>query len=292
MNLHQANHPNLAAKNKYDRLVGLADHKSDLVTVLDLLLNRDSFAQWCADHHGKGLGLRFLVDEASPLVLLTGDVGSGKTALAESVGSAVAERMDRKVTVLSVPSDVRGTGLVGELSLRITEAFRQARAAVAGGIGILIIDEGDDLATSREQLQAHHEDRAGVNVLLKEIDRVGADGLALAVILITNRAEALDPALLRRASLHLRFGRPSAEVLPTLWETILKGVKHTNQDLADLVEICCTRKPSYSHSDLVHRVGQASVLAAYREARALTVEDFRRALALVQPSPEFKVTGL
>ncbi|MGG2362463.1 AAA family ATPase, partial [Salmonella enterica] len=87
---------------------------------------------------------------------------------------------------------------VVEISNRITEAFTQAKSKVKGhDIGILIIDEADDLATDREQNQAHHEDRTGLNVLIKQIDTVGREKSNLAVILITNRLKVLDPAVVR-----------------------------------------------------------------------------------------------
>jgi ATP-dependent 26S proteasome regulatory subunit len=92
-------------------------------------------------------------------------------------------------------------GHVGELSARITEAFTQAKArAVAIGRGILIIDEADDLATGRSQMQAHHEDRAGVNVLIKQINQLSTGSPPIALIMIINRADILDPAVIRRAS--------------------------------------------------------------------------------------------
>jgi hypothetical protein len=47
----------------------------------------------------------------------------------------------------------------------------KARAAAVGR-AILVIDEADDLATGRGQTQAHHEDRAGVNVLIKQINQL------------------------------------------------------------------------------------------------------------------------
>ena len=293
MKLRDTKHPSPAAQKAFDRLVGLDGQKAQLLDTLEILLARERFASWRSEYHPEGLGLAFLVDRATPLVLLSGDVGCGKTALASSVGTPLARRLDAPVVTLETPSDIRGTGLVGELSARITEAFAQARAALdRRSYGILLIDEGDDLGTSREQLQAHHEDRAGVNVLIKEIDRLADAGGRMCVIVATNRPDALDPALLRRASLHLSFGRPTGAVLTALWTALLEGIPAKPKDVQRLVARCEERQPGYTYSDLVHRVGHVALLRAYRERRALSVDDLESALASTVPTPMFLTGGV
>lgn len=288
MKLLETRHPSPVAQKAFDRLVGLEEQKAALLDTLEILLARERFTAWQARHHPDGLGVGFLVGDATPLVLLSGDVGCGKTALATSIGSPLAGRLNAPVLTLETPSEIRGHGLVGEISSRVTEAFRQARSAVGPGtFGILFIDEGDDLATSREQLQAHHEDRAGVNALIKEVDRVASDSSRICVILATNRPEVLDPALLRRASLHLSFKRPSGPPLAALWESLLGGVAG-DRDIARLARKCQEREPKYTCSDLVHRVAHVALLRAFRERRRLAVDDFETALASTEPSPPFQ----
>jgi AAA+ superfamily predicted ATPase len=67
------------------------------------------------------------------------------------------------------------------------------------GAVILLVDEADALAQSREAAQMRHEDRAGVNAFIRGVDRIG-NGLPAAVIMCTNRLSALDPAVRRRAA--------------------------------------------------------------------------------------------
>ena len=72
-----------------------------------------------------------------------------------------------------------------------------------------MIDEGDALAESRATEQMHHEDRAGVNVLIRGIDRLARERLPGLVVLCTNRVDSLDPAVMRRAAVHHQFQRPT-----------------------------------------------------------------------------------
>ena len=73
---------------------------------------------------------------------------------------------------------------------------------------VLVIDEADALAQSREMAQMHHEDRAGVNALIRGIDELAGRRLPIAVVLCTNRPDAIDPAVRRRAAEIFRFERP------------------------------------------------------------------------------------
>ena len=71
----------------------------------------------------------------------------------------------------------------------------------------------------------HHEDRAGVNAFIRGIDRIGNGRLPAAAIMCTNRLNALDPAVKRRAADILIFERPDdaqryavlAEAPQTAW---------------------------------------------------------------------------
>ncbi len=164
LELLETRHPDKVAQARFDELVGIDDQKQQLLQELRMLLQPEVIAGWEKRHHPKGLDLARRMSQRSPLVLLEGDVGCGKTALAGSIGSPLASALGERVVALETPSNIRGTGLVGELSARITAAFGQAKSRVRNGQGLLIIDEGDDLATQRAQMQAHHEDRAGLNV--------------------------------------------------------------------------------------------------------------------------------
>ena len=75
------------------RLVGLDDQKSRLSKILGLLVNPQGLERWATKFHsGEAKPLLDVVLRRPPLVVLAGDVGSGKTELAETIGDAVARQ--------------------------------------------------------------------------------------------------------------------------------------------------------------------------------------------------------
>jgi SpoVK/Ycf46/Vps4 family AAA+-type ATPase len=91
----------------------------------------------------------------------------------------------------------------GESESRLAEIFE---AASAMGSVILFIDEVDSLATSRES-GLHEATRRILSTLLRKIDSFESDGEVL-VICATNRKKDLDPALISRTDLSIRFELP------------------------------------------------------------------------------------
>jgi SpoVK/Ycf46/Vps4 family AAA+-type ATPase len=223
--------------------------------------------------------------DSERLVILSGDVGCGKTALAGCIGTPVAQRLDARVLSLETPSNIRGHGLVGELSARITAAFEQATAKARSRKTILILDEGDDLATSRAQMQAHHEDRAGVNVLVKQIDQVARETLELAVILITNRPKVLDTAVLRRAALHVQFHRPDREARQRLFASLIGTPLASTRGIDRLVAASERNGLAFTYSDItrraLHRAVQRAIACDEPVSSVLLLE----ALQAMEPTP-------
>ncbi len=219
------------------------------------------------------------------MVILSGDVGCGKTALASCVATPVAKAIDQRIACIETPSDLRGGGHVGELSARVTEAFTQTKAkAKAVGRAILIIDEADDLATRRSQMQAHHEDRAGVNVLIRQIDQLTSIATPMAVILITNRLGVLDPAVIRRAALRLRFERPDDHARTDIFKRMLDGTKATEAQIRELVALTKLPVP-YTFSDITDRIGQAALRRAWRTNQPFGPAVVKTCISSVEPSP-------
>ena len=282
-------YPNPDAKAQFDRLIGLDDQKDRLRKMLTLLVHPRALTRWGERYHPEAHGLLETVLSRPPLVILAGDVGSGKTALAESIGDAVARDAMIEVTLLPLSLAARGQGRIGEMTQLISAAFdytvKEANAMVKNnvveGAVILLVDEADALAHSRATAEMHHEDVSGVNAFIRGIDRLSNRRLPAAVIMCTNRYEALDPAVQRRAAEILRFDRPGEEQRRYVLESKLSELGFEPQDLDALVAATGPRNGlpyGFAYSDLIQRLIPAIVLDAYPEnsvepARALTIAE-------------------
>src|ERR1700735_5768023 len=96
-----------------------------------------------------------------------------------------------------------------------------AKSSIAG---ILLIDEADALAQSRELGQMHHEDRAGVNALIRGVDDLATGNLPAIVVMCTNRLDALDPAIRRRAAATFTFTRPDEQQRHAFLKPVLEEI--------------------------------------------------------------------
>lgn len=293
-------YPHPAARERLDRLVGLDEHKTTLTKVLALLVNPGGLRRWGQKHHPGASLLLDSVLHRPPLVILAGDVGSGKTELAETIGDAVARQERIDVVLLPLSLAARGQGKVGEMTQLISAAFdftvkeassMKAKADAEGAV-ILLVDEADALAQSRETAQMHHEDVSGVNAFIRGIDRLANQRLPAAVIMCTNRYEALDPAVKRRAAELLVFGRPDDEGRRRLLAPRLTELGFATEHVESIVSATGPRDglPGFTYSDLTQRLIPAIVLDAYPNRPI----DASRAIALterLQPTPAFKNAG-
>src|ERR1700722_6478487 len=158
--------PDPSAARRYGALVGLDAMKERLLKEAHLLFEAESLIAWSTKHHGHKIRLIDFFRERPPLFIFAGDVGTGKTALAETFGDAVAREANINVTLYGLSLNARGTGAVGEMTDLVSKAFGEVKQASkkASGRGgkpgagvVLLIDEADALAQSRELAQMHHE---------------------------------------------------------------------------------------------------------------------------------------
>lgn len=266
--------PDDDARGRYEALIGVDTIKTDLVAQAHVLLDPAEAERWSTSKHGTVLPAVRDLGARTALVILAGDVGTGKTELAETVGDPIARDLGVKVTLFSLSLSARGHGAVGEMTTLLTNAFDKVRDHAAGGRGrdgrlrhatILLVDEADALAQSRELAQMHHEDRAGVNALIRGIDGLRRDRLPVLTIMCTNRVDAIDPAVRRRAAAIFAFSRPDPEVRRELLRRAFDGVTISAAELDEIVRLTGPQDGcdhGSTHSDLRQRFVPGAILDA------------------------------
>ena len=291
--------PDSDARDRLARLVGMEDKIKRLTNILSVLINPLGLQRSQTDHHPDALRLIDSVLRRPPLVVLSGDVGSGKTELAETIGDRVARQESIDITLLPMSLSSRGQGRVGEMTQLVTAAFEHAYAeasklksatgAARGGV-VLLVDEADALAQSRETEQMHHEDRAGVNAFIRGIDRMASGRLPAAVIMCTNRLSALDPAVRRRAADVLTFSRPTDDQRRDVLDRWLGDVGLSKADIDALVAATGPhegRAYGFTFSDLAQRLLPTIILDAYPAGPIKAAEAIALARS-IEPTPPFK----
>ncbi len=294
-------YPDFDAQDRLSKLIGLDDHKGRLTKILSLLVNPQGLKNWAAEYHSGADHIINLILRRPPLVVLAGDVGSGKSELAETIGDSVARQEDIEITLLPLSLSSRGQGRVGEMTQLISSAFEYAvneaqklkssNGPSRGGV-ILLVDEADALAQSREAAQMHHEDKAGVNAFIRGIDRIANGQLPAAVIMCTNRLASLDPAIQRRAADILTFHRPDSEQRFSVLNPSLSELGFSKVQIQSVVEATGPRgdrKYGFTFSDLTQRLIPAIVLDAYPN-QAITPEGAVKIAQRILPTPPFKET--
>ena len=254
-----------AAREK--TLLGFSDRYARVHDQLRLLLNVGALSDWNRKHHGGKLAICELVAEQYPLVIFHGDVGTGKTAMAECIANRlVAEAKSDDSILFKLSNRVRGSGMVGEMGSLIAEAFRKViQSAGKNRRAILIIDEGDSLGASRSQDHSHHEDKVAVNTLIQGVDDLRKFGGRIVVILCTNRLSALDAALRRRAAIVESFTRPSDEERRQLFAMDLGGLGLSAIQISELVRAtgALAGHPPWTYSDIRTRLYPSALAKAY-----------------------------
>jgi AAA+ superfamily predicted ATPase len=292
-------YPDPSAARRFASLVGLDEMKDRLLKEARLLLDPESLIAWSKKHHGQKTQVVEFFRDRPPLFIFAGDVGTGKTALAETFGDAVAREADMRITLYSLSLTARGTGAVGEMTSLISAAFNEVKqvAKKASGRGgkhnggvVLLIDEADALAQSRELAQMHHEDRAGVNALIRGVDDLATGNLPAIVVMCTNRVEALDPAVRRRAAVTFTFTRPNDEQRAAFLKPVLEELGFSPQQIHSLVVAtgaAAGHSYGYTYSDLAQRLVPGLLLAAY-PSNPITFDLAKKVVERHPPTPPFK----
>lgn len=267
--------PDPDIRDRFNLLVGLDQTKEKLSKILGILVNSEGIVRWAETYHPNARNVLNTILRRPPLIVLAGDVGSGKSELALTIGDAVARQEKIDVTLFPLSLSTRGQGRVGQMTQLISAAFDyttekakkvKGESGKSRGAVILLIDEADALAQSRENDQMHHEDKAGVNAFIRGIDSLGNGRLPAAVIMCTNRPNALDPAIKRRAAEIFIFARPTEEERYQVLNEPLTELGLLDDEIKEVVALTGAREGreyGFTYSDLVQRLLPSIVLDAY-----------------------------
>ena len=249
----------------FSDVAGAQEEKEELAEIVDFLKNPGKFID---------LGARIPKG-----VLLVGPPGTGKTLLARAVAGEAG------VEFLSISGSDFVEMYVGVGASRVRDLFEQAKKVAPA---IIFIDEIDAVGRQRGTgLGGGHDEREQtLNQLLVEMDGFGTNQ-GVVVMAATNRADILDPALLRPG----RFDRQVYVGLPDIRgrEDILK-IHVKNKPLAEDVDLKTVARGTsgFTGADLENLANEAALLAARRNEKFVTMQDFAEAEIKVIAGPEKK----
>ena len=254
-------------KNKvtFRDVAGADEEKEELVEIVEYLKAPEKFAR---------LGARIPHG-----VLLMGPPGTGKTLLAKAVAGEAG------VPFFSISGSDFVEMYVGVGASRVRDLFDTARKA---GAAIIFIDEIDAVGRQRGTgLGGGHDEREQtLNQLLVEMDGFGSHE-GIVVIAATNRADVLDPALLRPG----RFDRQITVNRPNLKgrEDILK-VHARNKPLEPDIDLARVAKVTvgFTGADLANLLNEAALLAARRGKSLIGMEEIEDAHNKITMGPKKK----
>lgn len=198
-------------------------------------------------------------------VLLVGPPGTGKTLLAKAVAGEAG------VPFISLSGSDFVEMFVGVGAARVRDMFQQAAQRSPC---IIFIDELDALGKARSggAPGSHDEREQTLNALLVEMDGFGSDQSVI-VMAATNRPETLDPALMRpgRFDRNVLVDRPDIRGREKILKVHCRKVK-----IDDSVNVARLAKltPGFVGADLANLVNEAALLAARRDRKAVTMDDF------------------
>lgn len=291
--------PEPVRAERYRRLVGLDDIKERLRREAHLLADPSRLAMWANEHHGGEIAALALFSDRPPLFVFAGDVGAGKTALAESFGCEMSDVLGLPVFLYRLKLSARGSGLVGEMTTLIGDAFahvleegRKARGSKRPTSAfVVVVDEADALAQSRAVEQMHHEDRAGVDALLAGVDSLAGENVPVIVVMCTNRERALDPAVMRRAAGIFHFTRPDDDQRRTVLMASLDGTGIDAATIGKLVTLTGPNgsRPGFTYSDLTQRLVPAAIMAAFPD-KPLGADALLTVASEMAATPEFRAS--
>ena len=202
--------------------------------------------------------------------LLVGPPGTGKTLLAKAVAG------EADVPFFSMSGSDFVEMFVGVGASRVRDLFRQAKEKAPA---IIFIDEIDAIGRARGKsvmTGGNDERESTLNQLLTEMDGFGTNS-GVIILAATNRADVLDPALLRagRFDRQIHVELPDLQERKEIFEVHLRPIKTDNTLDIDFL---AKQTPGFSGADIANVCNEAALIAARNEHKKVGKQDFMDAV--------------
>ena len=249
----------------FDNVAGCDEEKGELEELVEFLKAPKKFTE---------LGARIPKG-----VLLVGPPGTGKTLLAKAVAGEAG------VPFFSISGSDFVEMFVGVGASRVRDLFEQAKKNAPS---IVFIDEIDAVGRRRGAgLGGGHDEREQtLNQLLVEMDGFGINESVI-IIAATNRADILDPALLRpgRFDRQVYVGRPDVKGREAILRVHAKGKPMASE--VDLKVVAQTTA-GFTGADLANPLNEAALLTARDGKKKIDMEEIQKALIKIGVGTEKK----
>ena len=249
----------------FDNVAGCDEEKGELEELVEFLKAPKKFTE---------LGARIPKG-----VLLVGPPGTGKTLLAKAVAGEAG------VPFFSISGSDFVEMFVGVGASRVRDLFEQAKKNAPS---IVFIDEIDAVGRRRGAgLGGGHDEREQtLNQLLVEMDGFGINESVI-IIAATNRADILDPALLRpgRFDRQVYVGRPDVKGREAILRVHAKGKPMASE--VDLKVVAQTTA-GFTGADLANLLNEAVLLTARDGKKKIDMEEIQKALIKIGVGTEKK----
>ncbi|MCQ2294394.1 MAG: ATP-dependent zinc metalloprotease FtsH [Bacteroidales bacterium] len=239
-------------------VAGLEGAKDEVMEVVDFLKNPKRYTN--------------LGGKIPKGVLLVGPPGTGKTLLAKAVAG------EANVPFFSMSGSDFVEMFVGVGASRVRDLFEEAKKKSPC---IIFIDEIDAVGRARGRAglsNANDERENTLNQLLTEMDGFSS-GTNIIVLAATNRAEILDPALLRagRFDRQIHVELPSLEERKAIFDVHLRKLKlnkdNTSEEYVDR-DFLAKQTPGFSGADIANVCNEAALCAARKDHKSIGRQDF------------------
>ena len=249
----------------FDNVAGCDEEKGELEELVEFLKAPKKFTE---------LGARIPKG-----VLLVGPPGTGKTLLAKAVAGEAG------VPFFSISGSDFVEMFVCVGASRVRDLFEQAKKNAPS---IVFIDEIDAVGRRRGAgLGGGHDEREQtLNQLLVEMDGFGINESVI-IIAATNRADILDPALLRpgRFDRQVYVGRPDVKGREAILRVHAKGKPMASE--VDLKVVAQTTA-GFTGADLANLLNEAALLTARDGKKKIDMEEIQKALIKIGVGTEKK----